>query len=338
MPLQPYRPRPAVLSRRFSVAGALLAAALLSACGAAGGPTGHPATPLPSPVAGDGCDTSDLPGWPRPGQVATGGMIPVLASSERLVGASRLLFALVDEQGQPVADERLAVEIAFFDLCTDPANPTEVMAPTFVWGVVGRTGFYAVTPTLSRAGPWGAAVAVRDPATETTTGAKLQFTVAEEGSTPRVGDPAPAVRTPTLADVGGDVRQISSDPHPEASFYETSLDAALAAGEPFLLGFVTPGFCTSHQCGPTIEIVKEAVAAAPIRVVIVEPFELAWDGSRLQPEIRDGGFVPVEAAISYGIPTEPWIFLVDGEGRIAASYEAVVGEQELVEAIESLTD
>jgi hypothetical protein len=112
---------------------------------------------------------------------------------------------------------------------------------------------------------------------------------------------------------------------------------ALAAGEPFLLGFVTPGFCASHQCGPTIEVVKAAVAAAPIRVVIVEPFELAWDGFRLQPEIRDGGFVPVEAAIAYGIPTEPWIFLVDGEGRIAASYEAVVGEQELVGAIESLT-
>jgi hypothetical protein len=265
-------------------------------------------------------------------------MIPVLASSERLVGESRLLFTLVDEQGHPAANERLEVEIAFFDLCSDPATPTEVIAPAFAWGVVGRTGFYIATPTLSRAGPWGAAVAIRDPATATTTGAKLQFSVAEEGSTPRVGDPAPAVRTPTLADVGGDVRQISSDPHPEASFYETSLDAALAAGEPFLLGFITPGFCTSHQCGPTIEVVKAAVAAAPIRVVVVEPFELAWDGSRLQPEIRDDSFVPVEAAIAYGIPTEPWIFLVDGEGRIAASYEAIVSEQELIEAVESLAD
>jgi hypothetical protein len=270
--------------------------------------------------------------------VATGGIIPVLASSERRVGESRLLFGLVDEQSRPIADERLEVEIAFFDLCADPATPTEVTVPTFVWGVVGRTAFYAVTPTLSRAGPWGASVAVRDPVTATTVGVKLQFTVAEEGSTPRVGDPAPAVRTPTLADVDGDVHRISSDPHPEPSFHEISLDAALAAGEPFLLGFITPGFCVTEQCGPTMEVVKEAVAAAPIRVVIVEPFELAWDGFRLQPVTRNGAFVPVEAALAYGLPTEPWIFLVDGEGRIAASYEAVVGVQELVEAIRSLTD
>ena len=177
-----------------------------------------------------------------------------------------------------------------------------------------------------------------DPATGEATGAKLQFTVAEDGTTPRVGEPAPAVKTPTLADVGGEVRRISTDPQPEPSFYETSLDEALAAGEPFLLGFVTPAFCTSAQCGPTIDVVKDAVAEAPIRVVVVEPYELAWDGVRLEPVLENDGLVPVEAADAYGIPTEPWLFLVDGDGNIAASYEAVVGKQELVDAIRSLTD
>ena len=319
----------------------MLAALAVAGCVAAD-PGGTQATPTP-PTAPAGspageCDTTALPDWPRPGQITTSGIIPVLASSERLVGESRLLFALVDDQNRPIANEDLQVEIGFFDLCADPANPTQVLAPTFAWGITGLTGFYAVSPTFDHPGTWGAAVAVVDPATGDATGAKLQFTVAEDGSTPSVGEPAPAVRTPTLADVDDQVRRISTDPQPEPSFYEMSLDDALAAGDPFLLGFVTPAFCTSAQCGPTIDVIKDAVAEAPIRVVVVEPYELAWDGVRLEPVLENDAFVPVEAADAYGIPTEPWLFLVDGDGRIAASYEAVVGQQELVDAIRTLTD
>ena len=227
--------------------------------------------------------------------------------------------------------------MGFFDLCADPATATEVLTPAFEWGIVGQRAFYVVTPELSQPGPWGVAITVRDPATGTTTGAKLQFTVSAGGDGPRVGDPAPAVKTPTLADKGGDVRKVSTDPTPEPSFYEMSLDAALAANEPFVLAFVTPAFCKSAQCGPTIDVIKSAVKAAPVRVVAVEPYQLVFEDGRLQPVLQDGNFVPVEAADVYGIPTEPWIFVVDANGTITSSFEAVVGEQELVDAIHAVT-
>jgi hypothetical protein len=327
---------------RFAPAAVALLAILLvgGACAPAGGvPTAAPDDSI-GPVAtagGPGCDTGNLPGWPRPGQVTTSGIIPVLPSSERLVGESRLLFVLVDEQNRPIADETLEVEMGFFDLCTDPAAATEVLTPSFEWGVVGQRAFYVATPELSHAGTWGAAVTVRDPATGTTSGAKLQFTVAEDGFGPRIGDTAPAVRTPTLADVDGDVRQISTDPQPEPAFYRLSLDEALAAGEPFLLAFITPAFCRSAQCGPTIDVVKRAVEEAPIRVVAVEPYELVYEDGRLKPVYENGGFVPVEAGTTYGIPTEPLMFVVDGSGTISASFEAVVADDELVEAIRAVT-
>ena len=316
---------------------------VLAACAPAAGPAGTagaatpaaPAAPMGSAAAG--CGSGVFPGWPRPGQVTTSGIIPVLASSEKLVGENRLLFVLVDDQNRPIADASLEVEIGFFDLCADPATATEVVTPGFAWGIVGQRAFYVATPELTQPGPWGAAVAVRDPATGVTTGAKLQFTVSEGGFGPRVGDPAPAVETPTLADVGGDVRRISTDPTPEPSFYETSLDDALAAKEPFLLAFITPAFCKSAQCGPTIDVVKDAVKAAPIRVVAVEPYQLVYQGGRLQPVLRDANFVPVEAATVYGIPTEPWLFVVGADGTIASSFEAVVGDQELVDAIRAVT-
>ena len=317
----------------------LTTAMLVVACGPVAESTAGPAAATTAPPTGSAsaCESGVFPGWPMPGQVTTSGTIPVLASSEKLVGPSRLLFALVDDQNRPIADDTLEVEIGFFDLCADPASPTEIVKPGFAWGIVGQRAFYVVTPSLARPGPWGAAVTVRDPATGVTTGAKLQFTVSEGGFGPRVGDAAPPVTTPTLADVGGDVRRISTDPTPEPSFYETSLDDALAAKEPFLLAFATPAFCKSAQCGPTLDVVKKAVKAAPIRVVAVEPYQLVYQDGRLQPVLRDRNFVPVEAANVYGIPTEPWLFLVGANGTIAGSFEAVVGEQELTDAIRAVT-
>jgi hypothetical protein len=337
--LQP-RPIPSHAVLSAPVAVALLAvAAIVAGCGATAAP---PTTPGPTRAAtpsgsASACESGMFPGWPMPGQVTTSGILPLLASSEKLVGQSRLLFVLADNANRPIADETLEVEIAFFDLCADPAAATETVTPGFTWGIVGQHAFYVATPELTQPGPWGAAVTVRDPATGATTGAKLQFSVSAGGFGPRVGDTAPAVATLTLADREGDVRRISTDPTPEPAFYETSLDDALAAKEPFLLAFATPGFCKSAQCGPTLDVVKAAVKAAPIRVVAVEPYELVYGDGRLQPVYQDGNFVPVEAANVYGIPTEPWIFVVGADGTIASSFEAVVGEQELAEAIRAVS-
>jgi hypothetical protein len=332
-------PRRAVT--RPLLAGLLVLAVFLAGCTPAGVASSSPSGGAPAATAAESgaaaCAAEEFPGWPKPGQVTTSGIIPVLASSEKLVGRTRLLFALVDQENRPVADESLEVEMAFYDLCSDPTTATEVLTPAFEWGLVGERAFYVATPELTQAGPWGAAIAVRDPATGSTTGAKLQFTVSEQGFGPRIGDPAPPVRTPTLADVGGDVRKVSTDPQPEPAFYETSLDAALTAKEPFLLAFITPAFCRSAQCGPTIDVVKEAVKEAPIRVVAVEPYELVYQDGRLLPVYEDDSFVPVEAANVYGIPTEPWIFVVGADGTIASSFEAVVGRQELVDAIRAVT-
>ena len=279
--------------------------------------------------------TKPRTGWPKPGSITTSGIIPVLASSEKLVGPSRLLFALVDDQNQPIANEALQVQMGFYDLCANPGTPTETLTPAFEWGIPGSRAFYVVTPTLSRAGPWGVTVAVRDPATGKTTGARLQFTASSERPGPRTGDAGPSVKTPTIAEAGGDVRKVSSDPSPEPSFYTTSLDAALATKKPLVLAFITPAFCTSGQCGPTMEVLKKAVKEAPIQVVAVEPYQLAFQGGRLQPVLQGGSFVPVEATNAYAIPTEPWIFVIGASGHVVASFEAVVAPEELAAAIKA---
>ena len=117
------------------------------------------------------------------------------------------------------------------------------------------------------------------------------------------------------------MKKISSDPSPDPALYGESVDQALAAREPFVLAFATPAFCKSAECGPTLEVVKAVVKANPIRAINVEPYQLTYSNGRLQPVLQDGDFVPVQATEAYGIPTEPWIFVVGASGRVVASFE-----------------
>lgn len=316
----------------------LLAASLLAACAGSVATSPAPAASGAdaSPVASGetACNTDAPPGWPKVGQVTTSGIIPVLASSQKVVGKSRLVFSLIDQANQPVASPDIHLEMSFFDLCASPTTPTETLTPIFAWGIVGQRGFYIVTPTLTRAGIWGVAIAATDAAGKQST-ARVQFSVDATGTTPAIGTAAPSVRTPTLADVGGDVKKISSDPNPDPSLYTESIDQALAAREPFVLAFATPAFCRSAECGPTLDVVKAAIKANPIRGINVEPYQLSWANGRLQPVLQNGDFVPVDATNAYGIPTEPWIFVIGASGHVVASFEAVVAPEELAAAIKA---
>ena len=320
----------------------LLAGSLVAACAGsiAASPTPARSTgsaTAPSPLASGyqaRCNTDAIPGWPKAGQVTTNGMIPVLASSEKVVGTSRLIFTLIDQSNKPIASPDIEVQMAFFDLCTSATTPTESLTPAFAWGIVGQRGFYIARPTFTSPGTWGVIMSAREASGATTT-ASIQFSVAASGTTPAVGDAAPSVKTPTLADVGGDVKKISSDPIPDPSLYGESVDKALAAREPFVLAFATPAFCKSAQCGPTLEVVKAAVKADPIRAINVEPYQLDFTNGRLQPVLQNGDFVPVAATEAYGLPSEPWIFVIGASGRIVASFEAVVAPAELNAAIKA---
>jgi hypothetical protein len=316
------------------VTACLLAASLLAGCAGSVATTPAPAAGGASAAPGEAtCNTDALPNWPKAGQITTSGMIPVLASSEKVVGKSRLVFTLIDQANTPVASPEIHLQMAFYDLCASSTTPTETLAAIFAWGIVGQRGFYIATPTFSRAGTWGVAIAATDPTGGST--ARIQFSVAASGSTPLVGAAAPSVKTPTLADVGGDVKKISSDPNPDPSLYTESVDMALAAHEPFVLAFATPAFCKSAECGPTLEVVKAAVKATPIRAINVEPYQLTFTNGRLQPVLSNGDFVTVAATDTYGLPTEPWIFVIGASGKIVASFEAVVAPAELDAAIKA---
>jgi hypothetical protein len=114
---------------------------------------------------------------------------------------------------------------------------------------------------------------------------------------------------------------------------------AVTSGRPSLIFFATPAFCQTGFCGPTVELVKSVARdyADEVEYVNVEPYHLyLLDGSLLPKLDADGKLQPVDAALEYGIPLEPYLFLVDAEGDVFAKFEGVVGDDELRAAIEDV--
>ncbi|MBF8290195.1 MAG: Thioredoxin protein [Chloroflexi bacterium] len=250
---------------------------------------------------------------------------------------NRLLFTFLDADNRPVGSPDRTASVSLFSLGRDAGAAVQTAAGTFVWGIENERGFYVAQVTFPEAGEWGAefTTAVAGGAPETI---RMRFEVATSSPVVRVGDPAPASDTPTGASVKGDLARLSTDPHPDPALYEQSVKGALAAHEPFVLIFATPKFCASAQCGPTLDRVKPLVGEFPsVRFIHVEPYELTFLDGALQPVQDAGGaLIPAESVFEWGLLSEPWVFVVDRAGIVTASFEGVVGADELLAAVSTV--
>jgi hypothetical protein len=320
-------------------------ALVLAGCVAGTSPAPSPAPPSSAPPSDSSaaCPTAPAPnppdpaGWPTPGTAVKASVYPVIVSSEQICGHNRLLFSFLDASNQPVASPDRTASVAFYDLGRDPATPVSRSDGTFLWAIEGSRGVYVTSADFPEAGEWGAefTTAVAGGVPETV---RMRFEVKPTGTPVPVGARAPASVTPTAADVGGDLGKLSSDQHPDPSFYQLSVDQALAQGKPFALIFATPAFCTSAQCGPTLDLVKGVAKDEPgFTFINVEPYKLTYANGSLQPELdANGQLQPVKAVIDYGLLSEPWIFVVDRNGLVSASFEAIISPEELKAAIDAV--
>lgn len=314
-----------MISARTPRSGARLAALgaaaviVLAACtsGGAPAPSARPSTASVAPVASGSSARAVLP-------------VPV--SSEFGVGDNRVIFSLLDATGtKPAAAPDRTLAIGY----RGPNGETIASAPTtFIWAVENDKGVYVGHATFPAAGKWIAEFTTEAPGSPKVT-LPFSFDVKERTSVLRPGDPAPAVDTPTLADVGGAVAKVSTDAKPVERFYETSVADALAAKKPFVLAFATPKFCQTATCGPALDRLKPIAAAHPEMTFInVEPYQLKEEGGSLQPALDAGGnLVPAEATTAFKLLSEPYVFVVGADGKIAASFELVYSAEELEAAI-----
>ena len=302
--------------KRALLAPLALSVVVLAACG--GGENGQD-----EPAGGEG-GSSGAESFNQPFTDAS--FYPVIASSEIVVGENRFLVGLLDDKDAPVANPKIDMHISFFDLGESAETPVSETDMRFIWTQKPYQGIYVGDAEFDSTGKWGAEVTISgDGADE-----KLRagFQVEQRATTPTIGDPAPSIDTPTAADVDGRLSKISTDPKPNPDFYKLSVADAIAAERPFVVTFATPKFCASQTCGPTLQIVKQVARDFPqVNFLHVEPYELPAKVTDLEP---------VKSVTKWGLPTEPWVFVVDGRGRVAAKFEGAVSVPELSRALSAL--
>jgi hypothetical protein len=300
------------MKRAFPVAS-LLIVLLVGAC-FAGAPTTIPASPTAGPQ-----------------------MLPILVSSETIKGSNRFLFTLTDPQDRLIAAPEVKVHLRFYDVDADPEAVAFEADATFMWAIEGERGLYRAEVTFPDAGRWATRFDATFPdGTKKTV--RVDYDVAEKGTTPPIGAPAPSVDTPTLADVDGDLSKVTTDQEPDRRFYETSVEDALAAGKPFVLIFATPAFCQTRTCGPTLETVKRVAKKYPdLTFINVEPYVMESRDCALQPVLDANG--QLQAApwtTAWGLHTEPYTAVVDADGNVLAKFEGTLAPDELTEVLDGL--
>jgi hypothetical protein len=250
-------------------------------------------------------------------------------------GPNRLMFSFLDAKNVPVASPDRTVNVQLFDLGVDPTKPVAEGTASFIWAIEPTVGVYVLDVDLNTAGTYGVQfTTAKGSAPEAI---RTGFDVQPVSSVIAIGDNAPPSKTPTLADVGGDVTKISTDASPVKAFYETSIADAVAAKKPFVVAFATPKFCTSKQCGPTLDRLKPIAAKHPgVTVINVEPYELEFKDGQLQPVLTNDQLTPTQATDEWHLPTEPWVFVVDRNGIVRASFMLIFSDDELEAAFKAV--
>jgi hypothetical protein len=147
--------------------------------------------------------------------------------------------------------------------------------------------------------------------------------VSREGAVPEVGDKAPVVSTDTVASAGGNLESIDTR-KPPSSMHDVDF-AEVVGRKPTVLLFATAALCQSRVCGPVIDLTEQVKAERGHEVAFVHQ-EIYVDN-----QIEKGQRPPVAA---WSLPTEPWVFVVGADGRIAARFEGAFSEDELNKAID----
>lgn len=245
----------------------------------------------------------------------------MVASDGILPGAPRIPFILFD--GTERVSSAQSVSLTAFDLSEDP--------PVAGW-TGAATGYndyevpyWVAYPNIPQAGFWGLAADITL-ADGTVTQAQFVIDVKEESESPNVGDMAVASENRTLASEP-DLSKLSSDHEPNPAFYELTVKAALANKRPSVVSFTTPAFCQTAICAPVLDSAKVVYEALgdEVNFIHIEVYK------QFNPEL-----VLADEMSEWNLATEPWTYVLDDSGRIAARLGGPVSPLELTAVLEPL--
>jgi len=253
----------------------------------------------------------------------------IVVPSELIVGQNRFAVGLIDPVKGMIHDA--AVHFRYFDL-SNPASPTveSEADATRLQTPDGETTIYAQEREFKRAGAWGVEVQAKF-SDGTSMTKRVAFQVVSNSPTLKPGMKAPALATRTAADVDGNLRMLSSAPHPNPAFYHQTLAQALADGKPTALLFATPLFCQTRLCGPSYDVLDHLQQryGSALNFIHVEVYTGLPDPAKTNWQLDP-------AMTAFGLQSEPWLFLIDKTGTITYRVEGLFTESEIEQHLKPL--
>jgi hypothetical protein len=178
---------------------------------------------------------------------------------------------------------------------------------------------------LDQPGEWRLVALVQQPGEDPVAVRMPSVAVRQGDPIPDVGEKAPVIHTPTTEDVGN-VSEIDTRVPPDDMH---NVDFADVVGEkPVVLMFATPALCQSRVCGPVVDVAEQVKrdAGDDAAFIHMEIYDDNDVNKGLRPQVR-----------AYHLPTEPWTFVIDADGRISSRIEGALSVGELEDALDRAT-
>ena len=295
------------------------AALALTACGGDGLTT-------PSPAGGTEAPQQS---W----SVVSESINAAFATPDLAPGERRVAFALSDQRGL-IRFPVISVKSYFYAngfAGNDRGGPVEESTARFYEFPLGVRGIHTTYLGLDRPGDWSveASVPRADGSVETV---EIRFEVKEKTHSVDIGEAPPGSATRTVADVAS-LEELTTGSLHDPALYSVSLADALSSGRPTVVAFASPAFCTNAICGPQDEVVSElsTVYGEQVNFVHIDLYE---NPDEIQGDLSRG--VPSPVLAEWGLISQEWTFVFDGDGRITARFENFAPKEELVPELEKV--
>ena len=265
------------------------------------------------------------------------GVAVQLINTQVVEGPARIAFALIASNGTLVHDAVGKVHLFQLDANNKPTDAGEYdLRAVSVHNPSGAdkaplATMYVANVDLKRADSWGATLLVKAGGKQYShLRTRMIVSPRDKSSVPAIGAAAPRTTQPTAQDVK-DITQIDSSMPPRPELHSTPVAAAIDSKQPTVVAWATPAFCQTRFCGPVIDEVVVPLAkeyAGKANFVHIEPYRLA--------DARQGRLIPIPEMAQWGLASEPYIFVLDAKGNVAAQFEGITAKDEVTAVLDRL--
>jgi hypothetical protein len=185
-------------------------------------------------------------------------------------------------------------------------------------GLPKGRGVYRTDATFATPGTWDGQAKFLGKTT------KFAMTLPATASAPVAGEAAPKAASPTTTDSLGVNPICTRDP--QCPLHTVSLSEVIGTGKPVAVIFATPALCQSQYCGPVLDELLKVMTPYKDRITFVHvDIYKSLKGTEQSPTVT-----------AWNLPSEPWLFTVNGAGNIVDRIDTAFGHDEMQQMLDNL--